>query len=169
MHRVFVFNEPALQQELLENRVRGATLVQSQKDWDDALKQALVLVMNPNTENPDWNPMVFLAMYRELVRGILMDKEPPPLEKRPWQPATLVRCDPKAIPKRSGMFRWNKQPQDMEKFSIDVTIDALAATVRRALARKIVAEKYAFEKKRKLVLASWHCPKEPYLKEMLRG
>ena len=169
MHRVFVFNEPALQQELLENRVRGATLVQSQKDWDDALKQALVLVMNPNTENPDWNPMVFLAMYRELVRGILLEKAEPPMPKRPWQPATIIRCDPKAVPKKIGIFRWRKPPPEMEKFSIDVTIDQLAATVRRALAHKIVAEKSAFEKGRKLVLASWHSPKEPYLKEMLRG
>src|SRR3989338_7525003 len=114
MHRVFVFNEPALRDELIENRVRGATLVQSQKDWDDALKQALVIVINPNTENLDWNPMVFLGMYRELIRSILLDKEAPPL-KRPWQPATLVRCDPKAVPKRTGLFRWEKQPPDMEK------------------------------------------------------
>lgn len=168
MHRVFVFNEPVLRDELIENRVRGATLVQSQQDWDDALKQALVVVINPNTENLDWNPMVFLGLYRELVRSILIDKESPPL-KRPWQPATLVRCDPKAVRQKGTLQRWwQKQPPDMEKFSMNVTIDELAKTVRTALARKIVAEKSAFEKGRRLVLASWHSPREPYLKRLLK-
>jgi hypothetical protein len=174
--RVYVLNEPRIFEELEKNRIHAA-FVEDREEWETAKKHALVMVVNPSTQNIEhMNPMICLDEYRELVRGIIIEKEPPPVPGRPWQPATMIRCNPDAAEhtrtEKLALFTKRllhlSQKIHTEGFSVDATLAHVSQTVRSALVRKLKTERKGIRDHKEIILACRFCAREPYLKSILK-